>query len=89
VLFFLLNLQISDAFKWQLTDVLSASKVLTFSEKYMFATQEGPTFLPQGDSYIKISGDVIAYMSREANHSIDVSYAIYSAAENHHYDILE
>jgi hypothetical protein len=42
------------AFKWKLSDNLESKKILTFSERYMFASQNGPTMLEQGDSYIEV-----------------------------------
>ena len=32
--------------------------VLTYSEKYMFATQNGPTMLEQGDAYIHVKNKI-------------------------------
>ncbi len=82
----LLLVKINDAFIWKLTDVLPANRVLQFSERYMFATHEGPDFLEQGDSYINIKMDVISYM--EVNRSTEVGYAVYAANVGHEHDTL-
>lgn len=77
----------ADGFKWHLTDTLPPKKILTFSERYMFATGNGPTMLEQGASYIHVDTDVYAYMN--ANRSTAIAFAIYAAAEDHHHDSLE
>jgi hypothetical protein len=74
------------AFKWVLTDVLPANRVLQFSERYMFATHEGPDFLEQGDSFIDVNIDLISYM--EVNRTTEVGYAIYAANVGHEHDTL-
>jgi len=76
------------SFNWRLTDNIPASKILSFSERYMFADNNGPDILDNGDSYISVSGLVSAYMSEGQNHSVDVAYAVFAAAENHHHDSL-
>ena len=74
------------AFKWVLTDVLPANRVLQFSERYMFATHDGPDILAQGDSFIDINMKVISYM--EVNRSTEVGYAVYAANVGHEHDTL-
>jgi len=36
---------VASGFKWHLTDTLPSEKILTFSERYMFATGLGPSLL--------------------------------------------
>lgn len=74
-------------FKWHLTDILPSKKILTFSERYMFASRNGPPMLEQGDSYIEVGAQVIAYMT--LNRSSSVGMAIYASADQHHHDTLE
>jgi hypothetical protein len=40
-------------FKWTIDETLDSMQILTLSERYMFASKEGPILLPQGDSYIE------------------------------------
>lgn len=87
LLFVLILLHTSACFKWHLTDVLPAKKILTFSERYMFATGNGPTMLEQGDAYIDLNTGVLAYML--VNRSVQVGYAIYASSDKHHHDSLE
>lgn len=75
------------AFKWHLSDILPSKKILTFSERYMFAAKNGPPMLEQGESYIDVSAQVIAYMT--LNRSAMVGLAIYASADQHHHDTLE
>lgn len=74
------------SFIWKLTDVLPANRVLQFSERYMFATKDGPDILDQGDSYIDVKINLISYM--EVNRSTDVAYAVYAANVGHEHDTL-
>jgi hypothetical protein len=76
----------ASAFIWKLTDVLPADRVLQFSEKYMFATHDGPDVLDQGDSYIDLKIDLISYM--EVNRTTEVAYAIFAANSGHEHDTL-
>jgi hypothetical protein len=71
-------------FKWHLSDVLPEKKVLTFSERYMFPSRNGPLMLEQGDAYIHVSADVLVY--QPLNESAVVSYAVFAATEDHHHD---
>jgi hypothetical protein len=74
------------SFKWHLKDNLPAQKVLTFSERYMFSTENGPPMLEQGAAYINIDAYVSVYMA--INTSTLVSYAVFAASEDHHHDSL-
>jgi hypothetical protein len=74
------------AFKWVLTDVLPANRILQFSERYMFANHEGPDLLAQGESYIDINVNVISYM--EVNRSTEVGFAVYAANVGHEHQTL-
>ena len=76
----------ANAFKWHLKDTLPAQKVLTFSERYMFSTENGPPMLEQGAAYIHIDVSVLVYMAK--NESAYVGYAVFAAAEDHHHDSL-
>ena len=73
-------------FKWHLLDTLPSKKILTFSERYMFATRDGPEMLEEGDSYIEVDAMVTAYMT--VNRSSTVGYAVYASADQHHHDTL-
>lgn len=73
-------------FIWKLNDDISPSKTLTFSERYMFATNHGPELLQQGDSYIETNAKVIMYMLK--NLSYPVAYAVFASSESHHHDAL-
>jgi hypothetical protein len=53
-------LPLCSAFVWKLTDDLPAKKILTFSERYMFKSHDGPGILEQGDAYIKVDTKVTA-----------------------------
>lgn len=72
------------AFKWHLADVLPEKKVLTFSERYMFPSHNGPLMLEQGEAYIRVKADVLVYQA--INESAVVSYAVFAATEDHHHD---
>jgi hypothetical protein len=76
-----------NAFKWHLLDDLPPNEIITFSERYMFKSKDGPELLVQYDSYIKINAKVDTIMSK--NESSMISYAIFAAAEGHHHDIFE
>lgn len=86
VLFLITNISLCSSFIWSLTDVLPANRILQFSERYMFASQEGPDLLDQGDSYIHVDMDVISYM--EVNRTSQIGYAIYAVSEGHQLDTL-
>lgn len=75
------------SFKWHLSDVLPSKKILTFSERYMFASRNGPPMLEQGESYIDISARVTSYMT--LNRSANVGFAVYASKDQHHHDTLE
>jgi hypothetical protein len=45
-------------FKWTIDEALDSMQILTLSERYMFASGEGPILLPQGDSYIDAKATV-------------------------------
>lgn len=80
--------QFLNSFRWILDDDLPASQILTFSERYMFADNQGPDILDNGESHIVLSGLVSTYMTNDHNNSVEVTYAIYAAAEGHHHDSL-
>jgi hypothetical protein len=48
----------TNGFKWKIDDTLDPMQILTLSERYMFASGEGPLLLGQGDSYIHVKSDV-------------------------------
>jgi len=85
-LLLLLQLSPTAAFNWHLVDILPSRKILTFSERYMFASRKGPTMLEEGESYIDVSAGVTAYMTM--NRSSTVGYAVYASADKHHHDTL-
>ena len=60
VVLLLLVIQQSRCFKWHLTDIIPQNKILTFSERYMFQSRNGPTMLEQGDAYVKVNGVISA-----------------------------
>lgn len=74
------------SFKWHLKDTLPPQKVLTFSERYMFSTENGPPMLEQGAAYIHVDANALVYM--KVNESALVSYAVFAASEDHHHDSL-
>jgi hypothetical protein len=74
------------SFKWHLKDTLPSQKVLTFSERYMFSTENGPPMLEQGAAYIHIDANAMVYM--KVNQSAVVSFAVFAASEDHHHDSL-
>ena len=53
----------------------------------MFATGNGPTMLEQGDAYIEVNTNVVAYMLK--NKTKNIGYAVYASSEQHHHDSLE
>ena len=75
------------SFKWELTDTLYPRKILTFSERYMFASGNGPAMLNQGKAYIAIDTTVKAFMS--LNVSTTIGYATFIALDDHHHDSFE
>ena len=77
---------IADAFRWTLNDFLPPKKVLTFSERYMFSSGNGPPMLEQGSAYINVDANILVYMSK--NESAKVGYAVFAAGEGHHHDNL-
>lgn len=84
--FLALFFQTAGAFKWHLTDVLPGNEVLQFSERYMFASGEGPEMLEQDESFIQVDTDLLCYMS--VNRSSTIGYAIYATDEGHHHETL-
>jgi hypothetical protein len=42
------------AFRWHLEETIPTSKYFTFSERFMFASGNGPMMLEQGSSYINV-----------------------------------
>jgi len=76
-----------NSFKWHLSDQLPPARVLTFSERYMFASKHGPPLMQQGNSYIDVNAVVTSYMT--LNKSISISMATYAVLEGHHHDTLE
>ena len=85
--FILLVLNRINGFEWDISENLGRVGQMTFSERYMFASQKGPEMLPQGDSYIKVDVDVETYMFK--NESTRVALAIYSAEKGHELDHLD
>lgn len=75
-------LQYSCCFKWHLSDVLPSDKILTFSERYMFATKNGPIILDQGSSYIDIDVNINVYLTEEK--TPQVAFVVYSVLEEKH-----
>lgn len=47
----------ASAFIWKVDERLAPNSQLVFSEKYMFASGEGPGMMPNGDSFIKLDVD--------------------------------
>jgi len=86
ILILLLIIRIN-SFKWHLSDQLPPARVLTFSERYMFASKHGPPLMKQGNSYIDVDAIVTSYMT--VNKSISISMATYAVLEGHHHDALE
>lgn len=48
----------ASGFIWSLDDILIPQKILTLSERYMFASHQGPPLLEQGDAWIKIDATI-------------------------------
>lgn len=86
ILFTLLFCSIN-AFKWHILDDLPPNEIITFSERYMFKSKEGPELLLQYNSIISIHANIDTIMSK--NESSMISYAIFAAAEGHHHDSFE
>ena len=59
LLLFSLNLSFVLCFKWQVNDSLDPLQILTLSERYMFATKNGPIFLQQGESFIHLKNEIL------------------------------
>ena len=70
----------SNAFRWELKESFEANKFFTFSERFMFATGNGPVILEQGQSYIDV--DVSLTTLSTSNTSTRAVYAIYAAEED-------
>ena len=66
------------ASKWHLKKFLEVRHVLSFTEEYMFANENGPPMLEQGSAYIDIDVRSLVYMRR--NESTLVAYAIFTAS---------
>ena len=49
-----------NSFVWNVHDVIKPQSVITYSERYMFKTKHGPTFLQQGHSYIHLMNNIEA-----------------------------
>jgi hypothetical protein len=49
-----------EGFKWHVNDSITPYSVVTYSERFMFATKNGPTMLQQGESYIHVMNTVEA-----------------------------
>ena len=74
----LLVVSVVQASKWRLNKYLEVQRVLTFTEEYMFANENGPPMLEQGSAYIDIDVRSLIYMRR--NESALVAYAIFTAS---------
>ncbi len=88
VLLLFLEVIVVDAFRWILTDTIPGNEILTFSERYMFGNRKGPILLPNGAAYITISGKVSTFMTKAENHTVDLVYTIFNAADGHYHDSL-
>ena len=87
VLVMLVNPPLAFAFKWDIKDTLPPKKIITLSERYMFATKNGPTMLEQGDSYISANAEVTIYMLN--NRSTSIALSIVGVGEGHHHDTYQ
>mmetsp|Transcript_19321 Transcript_19321/g.27777 ORF Transcript_19321/g.27777 Transcript_19321/m.27777 type:complete len:508 (-) Transcript_19321:109-1632(-) len=75
----------TQAFRWHVNDDMSdTGRVLTLSERYMFASGDGPLLLEQGESYIDIETKLLV-TSRD-NVSSHFEYAVYATDFEHHAD---
>lgn len=54
LLVFLVQVALIHTFEWVMEEELPSHKYFTFSERYMFSSNDGPILLPQGDSYINV-----------------------------------
>lgn len=72
----------TEAFRWTLDDVLPSNKYFTFSERYMFATHNGPFLMEQGSSYIHT--DLVINSYTLTNRSVEVAFAVFATDDNNH-----
>jgi hypothetical protein len=75
-----------DGFRWQLHDKMTLDGDLTFSERYLWASQHGPSLLSNGDSYIRVKTDTL--LQTKLNSSIRVAAAIFGAESPHYWSSL-
>ena len=52
-----LLVNVGHAFIWPIDSSLPADQYFTFSERYMFASKDGPFMMDQGESSIKVDID--------------------------------
>ena len=78
--------QLAFSFIWKLHDDISPTKTITFSERYMFKTNNGPKLLANGDSFIETDVTVTMYMIK--NISYNVAFAAFESESEHHHDTL-
>lgn len=72
----------TSCFEWEVAEDLGTRGMITFSERYMFESKEGPDPLPHDEAYIKIDLSFESKMYK--NSSVPLAFAIYKA--NHGYE---
>ena len=70
---------IASALRYDVNELLLWDKDLTFSESYMFSSENGPAMLEQGESYIELDTSVLITM--KVNKTSKVGFAIYTCNE--------
>lgn len=77
------------SFKWDIHESISAQGLMTFSERYMFQSGNGPPIMPDsGDSYIELDIN-FAVFSKVNSSNIPVAMAIYHADDGYFYENLD
>lgn len=49
------------SFRWKVDDIMEPTSILTLSERYMFATNNGPALLEQGESSINVEAKFVVW----------------------------
>lgn len=73
--------RVIQCFKWPIQKVLQPQEYFSFSERIMFASEQGPVMMEDGESYIYTNTVVHTYSI--ANNSVSLGFAVYSAEGTH------
>jgi hypothetical protein len=55
---------VGSSFRWKVDDLLEPTNILTLSERYMFATNNGPALLEQGEASINIDTKLVVWYAK-------------------------